>query len=68
MLRNLHLLPNERRHRYIALIRVMNELYLIQFNTLEFLQGMITVCNWFGLDYHTIIPVVYDGAQPMTLE
>jgi hypothetical protein len=65
---HLHPLTDQRQRRYLALVRVMNELYLIQFNSLEFLQGMITVCNWFGLDYHNIILVVYDGNQPMISE
>jgi hypothetical protein len=57
-----------RNQRYMALFRLPDQAYIIQFNTLEFLQGMITACNWAGLDYHNFIPVVYDVSQPMTIE
>jgi hypothetical protein len=57
-----------RNQRYMALFLLPHQAYIIQFNTLEFLQGMITICNWARLDYHNIIPAVYDVSQPMTIE
>lgn len=57
-----------RTQRYVAFFLVPDKVYMIQFDTLEFLQGMITGCNWYGLDYHTVIPMVYDGDHAMTIE
>lgn len=53
--------------RYIALFRLPDRVLVIEFDTLEFLQGMVTACNWAGINHQEIIPLIYDGTQPMTM-
>jgi hypothetical protein len=59
--------PRHPRARYVALFRGPGNILVVQYLDPEYLQGAVSVSNWLGYDYHRVIPVVYDGTQPMEL-
>jgi hypothetical protein len=41
---------------------------IVQFDSLEFLQGAITACQWFGLNWREYIRQIHDGNDLMTID
>lgn len=42
----------------------IRRIYIVQFETPSFLQGVITGLNWFGLDWHNHIMLIYHNNRP----
>lgn len=60
-------LEHQPSQRYILLFRVPNYAVVLEFNDLQFLQGIISAVGWVGFDYHDVVPVVYDNDVPMEI-
>lgn len=50
---------------WTAKIQIPDYVGFVQFNTLEFLQGLITAAQWFGFDPHYASPYVFQGNTEM---
>lgn len=53
--------------RYFALFVGPDDAYVVRFGNRHYLQGAMSVANWLGHNYRSIIRVVYDQGRPMEI-
>lgn len=52
--------------RYTVKIDLPNANYVVQFDNLDFLKGMATVCGWFKMNCHEYLFMLHDGDTAFT--
>lgn len=52
--------------RYTVKISLPNSNYVVQFDNPDFLNGMVTVCYWFGMNCQEYLFLLHDGDTEMS--